>query len=472
MEGIRNEFYPPRFDTMKERPMNSLQFTKRYLNMNKLVKYLTTALILISARIFIPMNLHAATVVNITQGQVAPTPIALAPFASSDPQLNELGRQMVDVIAADLERCGLFKPINPQAFVQDAASLQANGPRFADWRVINAQILLKGEIKPSDDGKMRVEFRLYDVIAEKQMTASALMSDQENWRKISHKIADTIYKRVTGEEGYFDTQVVYVAETGSLKKRIKRLAIMDQDGANHRYLTNGSTLVLTPRFSPKVQSITYLDFASGKAKVYTMNINGGNKQLLGNFPGMTIAPRFSPDGNRIVMSASYEGNTNLYMMELASKQMTRLTSDPVIDTSPTFSPTGDKICFNSDRGGKTQIYIMSTNGGPAERVSFGNGSYRTPVWSPRGDLIAFTKIADGAFYIGVMKPDGSGERMLSQGWVVEDPSWAPNGRVLMFTRRESNGMSRVCTIDLTGYNERVVPTPSDAAAATWSPLIE
>jgi TolB protein len=414
--------------------------------------------------------LQAALTVDITQGQVAPTPIALAPLYGDDEQLAALGRQITDVVAADLERSGLFRPIDPRAFIQDLISLRGR-PRFADWRVINAQILMKGELTRLPDGKIRAEFRLFDVIAENQMEAAAYMGDPRHWRRMAHKIADAIYKRVTGEDGYFDTQIVYVAETGPAKKRVKRLAIMDQDGANHRYLTNGQTLVLTPRFSPNMQQITYLDFAPGKAKAYLMDLSTHKKQLLGHFPGMTIAPRFSPDGRRMVLSASIEGSTNLYLLDLSSKATTRLTSDPVIDTSPSFSPDGQKICFNSDRSGKTQIYVMSTSGGAAERISFGDGSYRTPVWSPRGDLIAFTKITEGSFYIGVMRPDGSGERLLTSGWVVEDPSWAPNGRVLMFTRREPNGMARIYTIDLTGYNERVTPTPTDASAATWSPLI-
>ncbi len=414
--------------------------------------------------------LNAAMTVDITQGQVAPTPIALAPLYGQTAQLTSAGQQIADVVAGDLERSGLFKPIDPRAFVQDLTSLQ-QAPRFGDWRVINAQMLMKGSLSVMADGKIRAEFRLFDVISERQMEGLAFFGEIQNWRRIAHKISDAIYKRVTGEEGYFDTQMVYVAETGPAKKRVKRLAIMDQDGANHRYLTNGQTLVLTPRFSPNMQQITYLDFVSGKAKAYLMDIAQNTKQMLGNFPGMTIAPRFSPDGRRVIMSAAMDGNTNLYIMELGGKSATRLTSDPVIDTSPSFSPDGAKICFNSDRSGRTQIYVMSSTGGAAERISFGDGSYRTPLWSPRGDLIAFTKITAGDFYIGVMKPDGSGERLLARGWVLEDPSWAPNGRVLMFTRRESKGMARICTIDLTGYNERIVPTSTDASGGTWSPLI-
>jgi TolB protein len=310
------------------------------------------------------------------------------------------------------------------------------------------------------------------VVTEKQMEGLAFLGTQEEWRRIAHKISDAIYKRVTGEEGYFDTKIVYVSQVGPSKKRVKRLAIMDQDGAGHRYLTSGQSIVLTPRFAPNLHQITYLDFQSGRPRVWIMNTGTQKKELVGNFPGMTFAPRFSPDGQNMVMSFAKDGNTSLYAFNLATREAKRLTSGPVIDTSPSYSPDGSQICFNSDRGGRTQIYVMDKDGGNAQRISFGDGSYRTPVWSPRGDLIAFTKITDGAFYIGVMKPDGSGERLLAKGWVVEDPCWSPNGRVLMFTRQDrSGGSSRVYTIDLTGNNERLVETPTDGAGASWSPLI-
>jgi TolB protein len=304
------------------------------------------------------------------------------------------------------------------------------------------------------------------------MEGLAFVGTSDEWRRIAHKVADAIYERVTGEKGYFDTSIVYVSQVGPAKSRTKRLAMMDQDGAGNRFLTSGQSIVLTPRFAPNLQQITYLDFISGKPKVWLMNVHTQKKQIVGNFPGMTFAPRFSPDGSAMVMSFSKEGNTSLYSIDLASKRIDRLTNDPVIDTSPSYSPDGSQICFNSDRSGKTQIYIMNKDGSNVRRISFGDGSYRTPIWSPRGDLIAFTKITDGYFYIGVMRTDGSGERLLSKGWVVEDPCWSPNGRVLMFTRHENNGRTKIYTIDITGYNERLVETPTDAAGASWSPLRE
>ena len=323
----------------------------------------------------------------------------------------------------------------------------------------------------------RIAFRLWDVFGGQQMdTARPIGTQPENWRRVAHIIADSIYTAVTGESGYFDTRIVYIAESGPALKRIKRLAIMDQDGANHRYLTDGSNLVLTPRFSPTLQEITYLSYFRNVPRVYLFNIDTGRQEVLGDFPGMTYAPRFSPDGNGIVMSMAVGPNSNIYEMDLRTRKTTRLTDGAAIDTSPCYSPKADQITFASDRGGTQQIYVMNADGSNQQRISFGQGKgrYGTPVWSPRGDLIAFTRYAtnDGNFYIGVMKPDGSGERLLAQGFLVEGPTWAPNGRVLMYFAQSPNGgRVRLYSIDLTGYNQREIVTPGDASDPAWSPLI-
>jgi TolB protein len=403
-------------------------------------------------------------------------PIAVTDLIGATPDDAAVGTNISRVVAADLERSGLFAPIDKRAFIQTPESLQAQ-PRFGDWRVINAQALVSGNAARQPDGRLKVEFRLWDVLAEQQMAGLAYFSTPENWRRVAHIIADAIYKRMTGEDGYFDSRIVYVAETGPMDRRIKRLAIMDQDGENHRFLTDGQTLVLTPRFSPGTQEITYLSYFNDRPRVYLFNIDTGQQEVLGDFPGMTFAPRFSPDGNQVIMSLAQNGNSDIYSMDLRTRRVSRLTDHPSIDTSPSFSPDGSRITFNSDRGGTQQIYVMNADGSGVERISYGKGRYATPVWSPRGDLIAFTRMAQGEFYIGVMKPDGSGERLLTKGFLVEGPTWAPNGRVLSYFRQtpgNSNGQgatSRLYTIDLTGYNEREVVTPLDASDPAWSPLI-
>jgi TolB protein len=403
--------------------------------------------------------------IDITKGTPEPLPIAVTDLYGS-----EVGAEISGVIASDLESSGLFAPIDKAAFIQAPEALQSV-PRFGDWRVINAQALVTGNVQPQPDGRLRVEFRLWDVLAEQQMAGLALTAQAGNWRRVAHRVADAIYSRLTGEDGYFDSRIVYISESGPEKKRVKRLAIMDQDGWNHKFLTNGQDLVLTPRFSPSTQEITYLSFNSNRPRVHLLNLETGQQEVLGDFPGMTFAPRFSPDGNRVVMSLARDGNTEIYAMDLRTRQVSRLTNNPAIDTSPSFSPDAGKIVFNSDRGGTQQIYVMDANGGNVQRISYGEGRYGTPVWSPRGDLIAFTRISGGTFYIGVMRTDGSGERMLAQGYLVEGPTWAPNGRVLSFFRQERNGATRLYTIDLTGYHERPLETPQDASDPAWSPLI-
>jgi len=412
--------------------------------------------------------------VDITQGKAEPLPIAVTDFFGTGGEEARIGRDMAGVIAADLQRSGLFKPIDRRAFIQTDGALDAL-PRFGDWRIINAQALVQGRTELVPDGRLRVEFRLWDVFAEQQMVGLAYFTVPDNWRRVAHIIADAIYKRITGEDGYFDTRIVYIAESGPERRRIKRLAIMDQDGANHRFLTDGSELVLTPRFSPTLQEITYLSYRGNTPRVYIFNIDTGRQELLGDFPGMTFAPRFSPDGQSVIMSMAQNGNTNIHVMDLRTRQSRQLTRSGAIDTSPSYAPDGSQIVFNSDRGGSQQLYVMDKDGRDVHRISFGKGRYATPVWSPRGDLIAFTKISRGTFYIGVMRPDGTGERLLAQDYLVEGPTWSPNGRVLIYFRQSKNGENvtepRLYSVDLTGYNEREIITPVGASDPAWSPLI-
>jgi TolB protein len=414
--------------------------------------------------------------IDITSGKVEPLPIAIPALAGSAPNESQAGQDLADVVSADLGRSGLFRPLDPRSFIQNVSVADAE-PRFGDWRQINAQALVTGSVKTQGDGRLRVEFRLWDVFAEQQLTGYGYTTTQQNWRRIAHIIADEVYKRITGEEGYFDTRIVYVSESGPADKRVKRLALMDQDGANNRFLTDGRALVLTPRFSPTTQEITFLSYANGSPRVYLFNIDTGQQEVVGDFPGMTFAPRFSPDGNRVVLSRAENGVSNLFTLDLRTRRPTRLTDSQAIDTSPCYAPDGSKIVFNSDRGGSQQLYVMSADGGGAKRISFGSGKYGTPVWSPRGDLIAFTKIDGGSFFIGVMRPDGSGERLLTRDFLVEGPTWAPNGRVLMYFRqspsdsRGHGGSPHLYSIDLTGSNQREVATPQDASDPAWSPLL-
>ncbi|MCQ0990257.1 Tol-Pal system beta propeller repeat protein TolB [Jiella marina] len=414
------------------------------------------------------MPAQAVVEIDITQGNVQPLPIAIADFQSQD----GIGKQISDVVSADLKRSGLFAPIDQAAFIQKGLGTDTS-PNFQDWTVINAQALVVGRVSPEADGRLRVEFRLWDTFAGQQLDGQQFYTNPENWRRVAHIISDAIYERLTGEKGYFDTRVVFVAESGDKANRVKRLAIMDQDGANVRYLTDGRDLVLTPRFSPNRQEVTYMSFGNGEPRVYLLQLETGQREIVGNFPGMTFSPRFSPDGQKVIMSLQQNGNANIYAMDLRSRATTRLTSTNAIDTSPSYSPDGNRIVFESDRGGRQQLYVMNADGSNQQRISFGDGSYSTPVWSPRGDLIAFTKQTGGQFQIGVMRPDGSGERILTSGFHNEGPTWAPNGRVLMFFRdQKGGGGPQLYSIDLTGYNEQKIPTPSYASDPAWSPLLD
>jgi TolB protein len=407
---------------------------------------------------------HAEIQVNVNRGDVQPLPIAVPGF-SGGPQ----GADIAQVISANLQRSGLFRPLDPASFIEKDLNAAVQ-PRFADWKTINAQALVNGQVTV-EGGRIRVDFRLWDVFAEQQLLGLQFTSSPENWRRVAHKISDAVYERLTGEKGYFDTRVVFVAESGGRGKVTKRLAIMDQDGANPSYLTGGDSIVMTPRFSPTSQEITYMALRPDSATVYLFNLQNGRRESLGAFQGMVFAPRFSPDGGRVIFSVERGGNSDLYVMNLSSRSSSRLTSDPSIDTSGSFSPDGARIAFNSDRSGSPQIYVMGADGSGQRRISSGGGRYTTPVWSPTGEFIAFTKQEGSQFHIGVMRPDGTDERLLTSSYLDEGPTWAPNGRVLMFSRETPGGSPKLWSVDVTGRILQPMPYPGAGSDPAWSPLL-
>ena len=440
--------------------------------------------IIISFFIFFSFNSHALIEVDITRGNLNPLPVAVSPLfidSTSENKISKelgnlnIGLEISTIIENNLKKTGLFNPLNQDAFIQkpDIAHLK---PRFEDWQLIKAQALITGKVEMLENN-LRVEFRLWDILAGREMLALAFTTVPNNYRRVGHIITDKVYQRLTGEQGYFDTRIIYVAEEGPKTQRIKKLAIMDQDGANTKYLTLGNELVLTPRFNPTNQMVTYLSYFRNLPRVYLLDIETGVQEVVGTFPGMTFAPRFSPDGKKIIMSFAKDGNSDIYTMNLGSREVEQITDHPSIDTSPSYSPNGKFITFNSDRSGYQQIYVMRSDGSNVKRISFGTGIYGTPVWSPRGDLIAFTKLHKGKFYIGVMRINGKGERLLTENYYQEAPSWSPNGRVLIFYRETKSGdqgegfSATLWSIDLTGYNERKVETLTDASDPSWSSLL-
>ena len=436
----------------------------------------TLFLVIVAVLVAVPAT-AAPIRVDINSGIAAPLPIAVPTFATAAEapteagSTTELGARVAKVIADDLKSSGLFRPIDPAAFITVVTVGDVTRPQFANWRTVAAQALVTGTVTANPDGGITLGCYAYDVFSAEELARQGFVTTAAGWRRAAHKCADLVYSRLTGETGYFDSRIVYIAETGPRTKRIKRLAVMDQDGAGHRFLTSGQNLVLTPRFAPNQQMITYMSFEGNRPRVWLYTLGSGRQQAIGDFPNMSFAPRFSPDGSSLIFSMSVGGNTDIYRQDIASKQLTRLTTQPGIDPGPSYSPDGSRIVFESDRGGSQQLYVMAADGSAQQRISFGDGRAATPVWSPRGDLIAFTRIGAGRFSVGVMKPDGSGERLLTNAYQDEGPTWSPNGRVILFFRSARGGPVDLYSVDLSGQNERKVPTPLDGSDPAWSPLL-
>jgi TolB protein len=406
----------------------------------------------------------ADIVVNVDQGASQPLPIAIPVFAGPG-----VAGDIQKVIANDLQSSGLFKPLDPATFPSVDPNVNVQ-PAFDGWKAISAQGLLTGAVTADADGHLRVDFRLWDVYAGDQLLGLQFTSTPENWRRIAHKVADAVYEKLTGQQGYFDTRVVFVSVAGSRTHRVRRLEIMDQDGFNPSHLTDGGAEVFTPRFSSKAQEITYMALRPSGSTIYVLNIETGRQEALGHFPGMVFAPRFSPDGSHVALSVAKDGNTDVYTITLASGAIRRLTTDPGIDTSPCYSPDGSQIAFNSDRGGNPELYLMDSEGGNVRRISFGEGRYTTPVWSPDGKWIAFTKQTGNVFHIGVMRPDGSGERILTSSYLDEGPTWAPNSRLIMFSRDTGSG-PHLWEADISGRLLTAAPYNLGATDPAWSALL-
>ncbi|MCT4634821.1 MAG: Tol-Pal system beta propeller repeat protein TolB [Rickettsiales bacterium] len=423
--------------------------------------------------VLIGLQVSAVERIDITNGKVDPMPIASPNFVAN----NAIAGEILQVVHNDLQGTGLFRIINKDAYIEAIQNVRKY-PKFSAWRIINASALLTGEVSFTNSKEIKVEFHLWDPYGEKSIKAGIYQGKEKDWRRIAHKIADDVYKRLTGEEGYFNTKIIFIAESGPATHRIKKLAIMDQDGANLKYLTDGRNLTLTPRFSPDSYKALYLSYKDNKARVHLRDLNTQKDNILGHFKGMTFAPRFAPSGKEMAMSLAMKGSSDVMVMDLETMNYKKITSGSYINTSPYFSPDGEKIAFISDRSGASQIYVMNKDGSDQKRISFGQGRHYTPIWSPRGDFIAFTKSYQGKFYIGVMRPDGSGERILTQGYFVGNPTWSPNGRVMMYTRTEKYQgggkplKSNLCTIDITGNFERTLQLPTDASDANWSKLLK
>lgn len=429
------------------------------------------AIILVTFGFLVPEAFAVNGTVN-PNGKIDPIPIAISPFIA-DGAAGDTAATVAGVIANDLAHSGYFQPLPPESFIEKIGSFEAP-PQFDSWKQVQARNLVVGQVV-TQGGKATIAFKLFDVNTGQLVGGTSFTASPKSARRIAHKIADLIYKSVTGFDGYFDTRVVYVDESGPKNQRIKRLAIMDQDGFGARTLTNGKDILLTPRFSPNSQEITYASIGAEAARVYLFNLDTGQKEIVGDFPNMSFAPRFSPDGQNVVMSLQSDDgrDANIFEMDLRSKQMHQLTNVPAINTAPSFSPDGSRVTFESDRGGTQQIYVMNADGSAQNRISFGKGRYSTPVWSPDGKYIAFTKQAEGKFGIGVMAPDGSGERILTEGFHNEGPTWSPNSRVLMFFREQpgESGGPQLFSVDISGYNEQRVPTPQFSSDPAWSPLL-
>lgn len=424
--------------------------------------------------VFVISSTRAELHVDIVAGGVDPISIAVQKFEVDKGVSSSDAKMLRDVVENDLKRTGLFRIVNHDAFPEYVKMNQM--PNFTNWMAIKVAALVQASVKLEGKDNYKLEFYLWDVNGKEQIEAQSLVASKKSVRRLAHIMADAIYERLTGEIGYFDTQIVFIAESGDVTARNKRMAIMDQDGYGMRYLSDKKTFVMSPHFSPNMSTVVFLSYRNDDPMVWALNLENGDQTQLGNFGGMNFAPRFSPDGAHVALSLVKNGTTNIYEYDVYAKTLKQLTFDKGIATSPSYSPDGRYLAYNSDSSGSQQIHVLDLKTGNQRRISFGAGRYATPAWSPDGQFIAFTKMADDTFYIGIMNPDGRHEKILAGGWYMEAPSWAPGSRRVVYyeTERSEDGEDRIShirSVDITGQNLYDIELPDglNGTEPTWSP---
>ncbi len=419
---------------------------------------------------------HAELKVDIIAGAAEPIPIAVQKFEIAGTVTADDAATVRAVVENDLKSTGLFRIVSHDAFPQYVHMNEM--PNFKLWMAIKTQVLVQAKLTSESGGRYKLEFYVWDVNGKEQIEAQSLVASKSSLRRLAHIMADAIYERLTGETGYFDTQIVFIAETGPVHRRVKRMAIMDQDGYGLRYLSDEKTFVMSPHFSPNMQTIVFLSYRDDDPMVWTLDLDSGEQRRLGQFGGMNFAPRFSPDGTKIALSLVKNGITHLYEYDMETQKLRQLTFGRSLNTSPSYSPDGKKLAFNSDRSGRQQIHVLDLKTLEEERITYGAGRYATPAWSPDGQFIAFTKMADDTFYIGIMNPRGRNEKILAGGWYMEAPSWAPGSRRLVYYETEKDiddveRISHIRSVDITGQNiyEIELPDGVNGVEPTWSPRL-
>ncbi len=396
-------------------------------------------------------------------------PLAVAPFRAVSSQAEmRLGDRVTDILNDDLNITGFFSVIDGRsagALGSQAAEKGVENVDFQGWSGSGAEALVIGEVTYKENALV-LEARLYDVVKKEMILGKRYTGEIHDLSRMVHRFADEVVFALTGEQGFFQTKIVYVSQaTGK-----KEISLMDFDGRNATRLTHHNSICLSPRFSPDGTRIAFTSYKSGNPDIYIKDLRTGAERRAFRYPGLNISPSWSPDGQRLAMTLSKDGNSEIYTARLDGSDLQRVTDHPGIDVSPTWSPDGRRIAFVSNRGGTPQIYAMDASGQNVQRLTF-EGTYNThPSWSPRGDRIAFDATVRGEHNICTIQADGANFKVLTANLSqCEMPSWSPDGRNLVFSSNR-NGVPNIYLIDAEGTRiKRLTFEKGGDTYPNWSP---
>lgn len=438
--------------------------------MKKKVITITKIIILI---ISLTNNILFAQQIEVSGKNYKLTKIAINHFLTQKYEEKIIAKEIRDTVCKNLSDSGIFSIVAENNFIEQNKGSEFI-PFFEAWKKINATILVNGSLTKNRKNNYTIVISIWDNILAKKILHRKITFSEKSIQKTSHIISDHIYQEIIGEKGYFDSKILYVAEKVIENKIFTRIAMMNQDGKEHKYLTNGKFISISPKISPDKENIAYVDFRAGISKIFLRNLYSGQENLLTNMKGSIFSPRFSRNGKKILFSLAKKGATNIFKFDINTKKISVLTRNIYINTSPQFSPDDKKIIFTSNRLGTAKIYTMNEEGKNVVKITEKPGSHLEPKWSPDGKYISYINLRRKlGYYINIINTKTGEETTVVKSDVIHGYCWCPNSKYILFSEaignkeEEKKTIYKLQKINIFNKHKTTINTPYSASDPIW-----